>query len=83
MSVNIAAELAKGRIKGGRYFSLFLYPPPRGDYFVIYDEDQVEVHRFKSYFPIAKVLKLTHDPDAPKIIMQRLSEFTHVKEYLE
>lgn len=81
--INITAELAKGRIKGGRYFSLFLYPPPRGDYFVIYDEDQKEVHRFKSYFPIAKVLKLTTDPLAPKVIMQRLSEFNQVKEYLE
>jgi hypothetical protein len=81
--MNITLELAKGRIKGGRYFSLFLYPPPRGDYFVIYDENQTEVHRFKSYFPIAKVLKLTQDKNAPKITMQKLSRFKDVEEYLK
>ena len=81
--MNIAVELAKGRILGGRYFSLFLYPPPRGDYFVIYDENQVEVHRFSSYFPIAKVMKLTHDPEAPTIIMQKLTKFHEVEEYLK
>jgi len=80
--MNIALELAKGRLKGGRYFSLFMYPPPRGDYFVIYDENQVEVHRFQSYFPIAQVIKLTHDPDAPNIIMQRLTKFHEVEDYL-
>lgn len=80
--MNIETELAKGRIKGGRYFSLFLYPPPRGDYFVIYDEDQKEVHRFQSYFPIAKVVNLTHDKNAPPYVMRRLSEFSELRDYL-
>jgi len=80
--MNIAIELAKGRLKGGRYFSLFLYPPPRGDYFVIYDENQKEIHRFQSYFPIAKVLKL-NDKEAPRIVMQRLSKFHEVEDYLK
>lgn len=78
----IRRELSIGRLKGGRYFSLFMYPPPRGDYFVIYDEDHNEVHRFMVYLPIATVISITHDEKAPTFVMQRLSEFNSVANYL-
>ena len=80
--MNVTLELAKARLKGGRYFSLFMYPPPRGDYFVIYDENQKEVHRFQSYFPIEKVLRL-NEPNAPRVVMQKLSQFHKIEEYLK
>lgn len=81
--MNIEKELAIGRLKGGRFFTLFLFPPPRGDYFVIYDENNNEVHRFSSYFPISKVLNLTTDPAAPSFVATPLTEFDTLREYLE
>jgi len=81
--MNIERELALGRLKGGKWFTLFMYPPPRGDYFVIYDENHEEIHRFSSYFPISKVLRLTTDPGAPSFKMQRLDEFHELRDYLK
>lgn len=78
----INTELAKGRLKGGTYFSLFMYPPPRGDYFVIYDKENNEVHRFSIYIPIERVMRLTTDPAAPTFTMQKISEFHNIAHYL-
>ena len=80
--MNIELELARGRLMGGTHVTLFLYPPPRGDYFVIYDRDNKEVHRFQSYFPMKKVIKLTTNPSAPSFTAQPLSNFEALRDYL-
>jgi hypothetical protein len=79
---SLKIELGKGRLLGATHFTLFMYPPPRGDYFAMYDKHGEEVHRFTVYIPISRVLALTTDPAAPTFKMQKISEFHTVATWL-
>lgn len=79
---SLKIELGKGRLLGATHFTLFMYPPPRGDYFAMFDKHGEEVHRFTVYIPISRVLALTTDPAAPTFRMQKISEFHTVATWL-